>query len=168
MNTRAAGAPWHPDCYSHSHNMKTHLSTISGADTRASSGQPRVLHIDDRPEVTSLVERALQRRGGCQLRSLNDANVAVTEALQFMPDIVILDVVMPDCDGGDVAAQLRDCPPLSNVPVIYFSSVFTLEEAKAQNARGGRNAYVSKSTGLGMLLARLETMIDDVLITRRR
>jgi two-component system OmpR family response regulator len=147
--------------------MQTHLSNTSGADTPASSGPPRVLHIDDRPEVTRLVERALQRRGGCLLRSINDAKVAVTEARQFLPDIVILDIVMPDCDGGDVAAQLRECPPLANVPVIYFSSVFSIEEAKAQNARGGRDAYVSKATGLEMLLASLEKMIDNVPLARR-
>ncbi len=148
--------------------MQTHRSSAFGADTPVRSDPTRVLHIDDRPEVTNVVERALQRHGGCLLRSLNDAEEAVSEAMQFLPDIVILDVVMPDCDGGDVAAQLRECPALAHVPVIYFSSVFSVEEAKAQSARGGRDIYVSKATGLVTLLASLDRMIEQVLLTRRR
>ncbi len=67
----------------------------------------------------------------CEVLVVNDERLAVEAALQFDPDLILLDVVMPHIEGGEVAAQLRRNAGLSEVPIVFLTAIASeFEEAE--------------------------------------
>jgi CheY-like chemotaxis protein len=62
---------------------------------------------------------------------------AVEMAKNFHPDLIILDIVMPDIDGGEVANILKNNPSTKNIPIIFLSSLIKEEEEKYSSRRDG-------------------------------
>jgi len=82
----------------------------------------RVLIVDDEEGLTRLVRLALPQY---EIREVNDPARALETAREFRPQVIILDVVMPGLDGGDVAEQFKQDPDFSNVPVIFLTAIAT-------------------------------------------
>ena len=88
----------------------------------------RVLLIDDEPGFTASVAINLEETGNYQVEVVNDPQLALVSALKFDPDIIFLDVVMPEIDGGDVLILFKSEERLKNVPVILLTSLVELKE----------------------------------------
>lgn len=82
----------------------------------------RVLLVDDEPAFTRMVKRNLEADGNYAVKAVNESPNAYTEACSFHPDIILLDVVMPQADGGDVATQIRNHPKTKHIPIIFVSA----------------------------------------------
>lgn len=83
--------------------------------------QPRVLVADDEPAITALVAEMLRYAGFAVVRAHGGAE-AVSLARRERPDLILLDVMMPDLDGRDACKVLKMDQSLRGVPVILFSS----------------------------------------------
>ena len=70
----------------------------------------RILVVDDEPSVTRNLKLNLEFGGGYEVLGENHATDALSAARMFRPDLILLDVMMPSMDGGDVAARLRSDP----------------------------------------------------------
>ncbi|HET6408813.1 MAG TPA: response regulator [Chthoniobacteraceae bacterium] len=88
----------------------------------------RVMIIDDEPGFTRLVKLTLERAGRFKVLEENDGTKAWLAAREFKPDIVFVDVVMPEIDGGDVAQQIRSDPFLSHVPIVFLTAIVREKE----------------------------------------
>jgi len=88
----------------------------------------RVLIIDDEPLFTELVKTTLDRRGEYVTRVVNDSTTAIEAARDFLPDAILLDVLMPELDGGEVSRLLEEDPILRKVPVIMLTGLISNEE----------------------------------------
>lgn len=86
---------------------------------------PKILVVDDECSFTRLLRQALSRY---EIREVNDARRALETAREFKPDLILLDVIMPQMDGGDVAVQLRDDPVLKQVPVVFLTASISPKE----------------------------------------
>ncbi|MEA3209102.1 MAG: two-component system, OmpR family, response regulator [Chthoniobacter sp.] len=86
----------------------------------------RILVIDDEPGFTNLMVKALTEYEVCVE---NDSTQALATALRFKPDLVLLDMVMPVVDGGEVTAQFLANPALAKVPIVFLTAIFTKEDA---------------------------------------
>jgi len=64
----------------------------------------------------------LERKRPYEVRVENDSKRALDVTRAFRPDVVLLDIIMPDLDGGDVAALIRNEPSLSKMPIIFLSA----------------------------------------------
>jgi len=93
-------------------------------------GKRRVLIIDDDANSTHLVKILLERSGPYQVLEENDATRAHQTARRFGPDLILLDVVMPKIDGGELAAQIQADHELHNTPIIFLTALVTTDEAK--------------------------------------
>jgi len=89
----------------------------------------RVLLVDDESGFTRTVKLALDSTGKYDVEEVNEATEAVAAAKRFHPHIVFCDIVMPEMDGGDVAAAIRDVPSLSKVPIIFLTAIVAEHEA---------------------------------------
>lgn len=88
---------------------------------------PRVLVVDDDPDVALLVKTVLQRRAGCEVVSAGDGRSAVERLESFAVDVVVTDIEMPGLDGLELLAELRRRDPL--VPVIVMTAHVSVEYA---------------------------------------
>jgi CheY-like chemotaxis protein len=94
----------------------------------------RILLVDDESGFTHLLRLVLPNYEICEE---NDPTRALETARRFKPELVFLDVIMPDADGGTVAAQFREDPDLRNVPIVFLTAIVSPKETKARHTFGG-------------------------------
>ena len=88
----------------------------------------RILLVDDDVAVASSMAEVLRRIGGYEVRTEKWGGRAVQAARDFRPDLILLDVVMPDVDGGEIAAELAEDPHLRDVPIAFLTGMISHEE----------------------------------------
>jgi CheY-like chemotaxis protein len=91
----------------------------------------RILIVDNDRDTTHLVKILLERTGRYSVLEENDATKAHQSAQNLRPDLILLDIVMPEKDGGEVAAQIQADPELRRTPVIFLTALVTETETKA-------------------------------------
>ena len=83
----------------------------------------RLLIIDDEPHLTALIRAAFAATGRYLIKEENRSLRALHAARHFHPDLILLDMMMPELDGSEVAQQLRDDPALQDVPIVFVTSL---------------------------------------------
>ena len=92
---------------------------------------PRVVIVDDHPHVRRLIRRILQAQGEYTLFEAEDGKSAITLIQKEMPDLVILDLMMPEMDGFSVLDALRNDPTTASIPIIVVTAKeLTVQEKK--------------------------------------
>jgi len=122
-------------------------------DTKAK----RILVVDDEVDVTELVAYQLRAKG-FQVETLNDPNGSIGIARTFLPDLVILDVMMPDLNGMQICRMLRADPKLKKVPVIFLTAKAE-ESDRIQGLETGADDYVCKPFSTKELVLRVQTIL---------
>ncbi len=89
----------------------------------------KVLVIDDEPGFTELVKFNLEFNDQYEVLVENNSSSAVRAAIQYQPDIILLDVIMPDREGPDILFELRNHPKLKNIPVVFLTATVRKGEA---------------------------------------
>jgi CheY-like chemotaxis protein len=103
----------------------------TGSIARSGLGEKRrILIVDNDRDSTHLVKILLERTGRYLVLEENDATKAHQSAQNFRPDLILLDIVMPETDGGEVAAQIEADPELQRTPVIFLTALVTKAETK--------------------------------------
>jgi two-component system OmpR family response regulator len=115
----------------------------------------RVLVVDDEPTLAELVTMAL-RYEGWEVRSAGNGLSAVRLARDFRPDVVVLDVMLPDLSGLDVLRRLREHTP--NLPVLFLTAKDAVEDRIAGLTAGGDD-YVTKPFSLEEVVLRLRALL---------
>jgi CheY-like chemotaxis protein len=90
----------------------------------------RILLVDDDPLVTRLLKLNLERTGRYRVRIEAWGANALRAAREFRPDLVILDYVMPDLDGLEVARRLKFDPGLRGLPIVFLTALIGRQEAE--------------------------------------
>lgn len=116
--------------------------------------QHNVLVVDDEPDVRSLV-RLLLERAGYDVSEAVDGRAALRHIFSEVPDLVLLDVTMPDIDGWQTLQRIRD---VTDVPVIMLTAAST-ELEKVRGLKSGADDYVTKPFGRQELLARIDAIL---------
>ncbi len=114
----------------------------------------RILVVDDEPQILRALQTSL-RAAGYEVESAGDAAEALAAAAAHPPDAVILDLVLPDGTGTEVARQLREW---TNVPILLLSVVGDDHE-KVAALDAGADDYVTKPFSVDELLARLRAAL---------
>jgi DNA-binding response OmpR family regulator len=116
--------------------------------------RPRVMVVDDDPAVQAVVRIALGK-AGLSVTAAGDAEGALAQLSDGAPDLVILDVVMPDATGWEVLRRIRE---RSDVPVLMLSA----RDSEVDKARGldlGADDYVTKPFSLLEFEARVRRLL---------
>jgi len=119
----------------------------------------RILVVDDEPSVTRNLKLNLESDGGYEVYGENHPANALTAARTFQPDLILLDVIMPGMDGGDVAARLRADPLFRDTPVIFLTAIVSNEETDGHEMESGGDAFLAKPVDIGELRKTLEQHI---------
>lgn len=117
----------------------------------------KILLIDDEEDFTELLAANLEEAGNYEVRQVNNPMNALKVAREFLPDICVIDLVMPQMDGGDVVSALREDHGLSTVPVIMLTAL--VEEDPSQPGKAqmkGGLPFVSKTSDLWVIQKAIE------------
>ncbi len=121
----------------------------------------KILVVDDEPSITRLLKLNLEKSGFYTVREENLGARAVEVAREFRPDLILLDVMMPDLDGGDVAAALQGEPRLKDIPIIFLTAAVKAEEIKARDGVIGGFPYVAKPLNLRGVMEAIEQRLGS-------
>jgi two-component system OmpR family response regulator len=127
-------------------NMKTTMKTE----------KKRILAVDDQASNTRLLKLYLERTNDYVVREENDAKSALSAAEEFQPHLILLDVMMPGMDGGELAACFQANPQLKGVPIVFLTAAVTKGEVKAGGGQVGGYPFLAKPVVLSEVLACLK------------
>jgi two-component system, OmpR family, response regulator len=128
-------------------------AVATGAD-RGGDGA-RVLVVDDEPNITDLLSTAL-RYTGFEVAVAETGRQALAQAASFLPELILLDVMLPDFDGFEVCRRLRDDGV--NVPVLFLTARDATEDKVSGLTLGGDD-YVTKPFSLEEVVARVRAVL---------
>ncbi len=121
------------------------------------SRQNRVLVIDDEVDVTELLSYHLKQRGFA-VQTINNPRYALEEAQSFGPDLIVLDIMMPELSGLQVCRIFRADPKLAAVPIIFLSAK-TEEDDRIEGFESGADDYVCKPFSPKELMLRVGAVL---------
>jgi len=120
--------------------------------------QRRILIIDDEPGFTRLIKLTLEGTGKFLVREENNGLKALQAAQEFKPDIIFLDIVMPEMDGGDVAKEIKTDPALSSVPLIFLTAIASKKEEEEGKHINGY-PFIAKPVSLETIVHCVDTHV---------
>ena len=115
----------------------------------------RILIVDDDRDGTRLIKSLLEEISHYLVLEENDAAKAHESARDFRPDLILLDMMMPQVDGRDIAAQIDADPELQRTPIIFLTALATKVEAKAGMSFQG-HPVLAKPINILELINRIE------------
>lgn len=121
------------------------METISDPKTR-------VLIIDDETSFTRMVKLNLEKAGSFEVREENRAAHALAAAREFKPDLILLDVIMPAMDGGDVAGKIKNDPHLKGTPIVFLTATVAPREAGKGGLNAGGDLFLGKPISVDALI----------------
>ncbi|MCK4810048.1 MAG: response regulator [Candidatus Omnitrophica bacterium] len=105
----------------------------------------RILIVDDDESSLKLLEVKLQAIGyGEHIIKASNGKEAITLAQTEQPDIIFLDLMMPQMDGGNVKRRLLDKEATKDIPIIFSTGLVTMEEAEERDGVVGGGLYIAK------------------------
>ena len=111
--------------------------------------------------MTFLVRLNLQKTGRYEVQEENRASRALATARAFQPDLILLDIMMPEMDGGDVLALIRDDAKLKTVPVVFLTATVLPEEIKSKGGTIGGHPCIPKPFQVETLVSRIDTILAE-------
>ncbi|CAN5489491.1 hypothetical protein BH20CHL6_BH20CHL6_02540 [soil metagenome] len=135
-------------------NQPSAAEDASGAPSRSYT----ILAIEDNAASLMLIERVLARRPGLKIESAIQGSLGLDLARQLRPDLILLDLHLPDMAGMEVLQRLRAEPPLRAVPVVILSADATAGQRERLIAAGAHD-YLAKPIDIARFLSLLEEVL---------
>ncbi len=102
------------------------------------SALPRILYVEDEPDIQTVARMALEMVGGFEVRICSSGEEALQEAEDFVPDMILLDVMMPGMDGPSTLEALRKKPAFADTPVAFMTAKVQPAEVAHYKSLGAR------------------------------
>ena len=120
-------------------------------------GSKRILVIDDDANLNKLLKVCLEEAGPYEVDSETRAEQALSKTREFKPDLILLDVVLGDMDGGEVASRIKDNPETKDIPIVFLTGVVTEDEV--QGGSIGGYPFLAKPVSTDKLIQKIESVL---------
>jgi excisionase family DNA binding protein len=123
------------------------------------SGKRKVLVVDDDPELVELITDVLDKDGRFEVRSVNNGFDAGMMVKEYHPDLIVLDVMLPDINGKEVCQRVRSDSTMDDVKIICISGM--VEQDKIEDLRlAGANDFLQKPFEVDQLVDRICQLLE--------
>ncbi len=120
----------------------------------------KILVIDDEPEITDIIETFLEN-AGYQVKSENSSVIGIERAKSFLPDLILLDIMMPFMDGYEVCKELKKSEETSKIPVIFLTG----KDARSDEGKSfkvGGDLFIKKPFSCERLLEIVKVVLLSI------
>jgi CheY-like chemotaxis protein len=121
----------------------------------------RVLVVDDDINLSRLAAIILESSGKYEVMIVHESVRAVAAAVQFRPDVLLLDIDMPGLSGGDLARQAALESRLRDIPILFLTGLVSPEETRNGPVESGGQQFLSKPVDPGQLLAAVGRLLPQ-------
>ncbi len=128
---------------------------------KKSTAPIRVMLIDDEPAFTRTLKLNLDEHKGITAIQVNESPKALEVALDFRPDIIFLDIVMPEADGGDVATQLRSDSRVKDTPIVFLSAIVPKRHSGDGSYTSGGERLLAKPVTVDQIIKCIHRVLDE-------
>jgi excisionase family DNA binding protein len=122
------------------------------------TGKTKVLVVDDDPEIVELFVDVLERDGRFEVKTANTGYTAGLMTQEFMPDVIILDYMLPDVNGNVVCRTIRERPEFENIKIIIVSGVVNQDEIN-DLLKSGADEFMKKPFNIDRLVERIGQLV---------
>jgi excisionase family DNA binding protein len=123
------------------------------------SGKFKILVVDDDPEIVELFVDVLERDGRFEVRTANSGYDAGIMTQEFMPDLIILDYMLPDINGNVVCQTIRQNPNFQHMKIIIVSGVVNQDEIN-DLLKNGADDFVKKPFNIEKIIERIGELLS--------
>jgi CheY-like chemotaxis protein len=116
----------------------------------------RIMIIDDEEFFTKLVKLNLEKTGKYEVRAENKGSQGLAVAREFKPDLILLDILMEDMEGSEVAVQLKNDVNTRDIPVVFLTAVVKKEEVASGSGVIGGHPFIAKPISINELISCIE------------
>ena len=124
-------------------------------------GKTKILVVDDEERFTKMVKLNLEQTGDYEIRTENLAINALNAAREFKPDLIILDIMMPDISGDVIAQQLLDDEELNDIKIVFLTALVTKGEIKAKGSEIAGRTFIAKPVKIDELITCIEEQLKN-------
>ena len=119
----------------------------------------KILIVDDEVACTTIVKLTLEMNDHYEVCTENNPCSAIATGRKFKPDLVLLDVIMPVMDGGDLYTQLKADPILKHVPIMFLTAIVGQKEVDEHKGVIGGSFYIAKPVSADELINAIEECV---------
>ena len=119
----------------------------------------RILVVDDEPALTRMIKMSLEQTGRFEVHTENQGLKAIPAVREFQPDLVVLDIMMPDISGDEIAAELKQDPQLQGTRFIFLTAIVTRDEASQGGSEIGGNLFLAKPVKAAELIKTIDSLL---------
>jgi two-component SAPR family response regulator len=141
-----------PTSQSTTDDLGERVAPHGGSEVLPTHQQARILIIDDEATYATLLKLMLEQTGDYVVMTEHRAARAVETAERFAPDLILLDVIMPDIGGGEIAAQFRDHAVFKHVPIVFITAIVKKTEVEGDLLRISGRVFIPKPVNREELL----------------
>lgn len=116
----------------------------------------RILLVDDEVSITHTLALYLTENGDCDVQVENEGSRAVAAAREFRPDVIFMDIMMPDADGGTLAAEIQADAILQGTPLVFLTALVSRRETGGASMQIGGYPFLAKPVDPETVLAYID------------
>ncbi|HVO67526.1 MAG TPA: response regulator [Syntrophales bacterium] len=126
------------------------------------SKKKRILLIDDEEDFCFFVKLNLEKTGRFEILTTTNGSEGIIMASRERPDLILLDIIMPEMGGGQVAELLLEDPKTRDIPVLFITAIASRREVQSQEGTiGGRN-FIAKPVTPEELMAKIDGIFKRI------
>ena len=119
----------------------------------------KILVIDDQEQITKLVKMGLDKTGNYDVREENNGMNALNTCREFMPDLIFLDVMLPQISGAEIANRILEDPDLKHIKIVFLTSIVSKQETEDQGGKIAGRTFLAKPVKLDELINCIEKQL---------
>ncbi|MBI3882398.1 MAG: response regulator [Verrucomicrobia bacterium] len=119
----------------------------------------KILIVDDNLALSQMLKQQLEASGGFAVQVENRSTAALDAVRKFRPDLVVMDVMMPEVDGGQIVSAMREDRQLAKIPVVFLTGTVRKEEVERRRGTIGGMPFLAKPVRLEEILSWINKLV---------
>ncbi|MFH1837126.1 MAG: response regulator [Candidatus Omnitrophota bacterium] len=119
----------------------------------------RILIIDDEENFTRMVKINLELTDRYEVYTENESSKGLASAKWIKPDLILLDIIMSDTEGSEVAAQIKNDVDVKNIPIVFLTAVVRKEEIDQHRKAIGGHLFIAKPASTKEIIDIIEKVL---------